>query len=181
MTKGYVLDPVVRLKAPDNPAGPPLGPLSGKVLGLRRDIYWTSWDAVTDEWAKLAERDGAEVRYWRHYAPTGRQMEQMLSELDQFLSEVDGVVVGLSNCGACSQWVIHDALRALDKDIPTVVVSTDQFVEFNQLLANQGGRDEIRIAPLPYPLEGLPEEKIRQIARDNYESMLSYLGAEVYA
>lgn len=179
MPMGLVLDPTVSLKAPDSSAGPPLGPLAGKTLGFRVDPYWTSWDVVAEEWSKLAQRDGAEVRFWRHYPPTGNEMDRMLSELDEFIDGVDGVIAGLSNCGSCSQWVIHDALRSLAHGRPTVIGATEHFVTFNQLLANQGGRDEIRIKPLPYPLEGLPEEDIRQIAREHYDSMLSHFGAEV--
>ena len=79
----------------------------------------------------------------------------MLKELDEFLAGIDIAVVGLANCGSCTSWTIHDALRAADTGIPTVAIRTDHFKDLAQTLARRGTRSALRrhILPirLPYP------------------------------
>ena len=75
----------------------------------------------------------------------------MLKELDEFLAGIDIAVVGLANCGSCTSWTIHDALRAADTGIPTVAIRTDHFKDLAQTLARRGTRSALRRHILPYP------------------------------
>jgi hypothetical protein len=84
-----VLDPTLAPLADSGDSGPDAGTLAGKRVGFRVDILWRSWDWVSDEWARLAERDGAEVRFWRARGRTGDEGDAMLKELDEFLTGVD--------------------------------------------------------------------------------------------
>lgn len=179
MTAGVVLDPTLKVAPVKNPKGPPVGSLAGKVVGFRRDIYWLSWEAVVDEWSDLVERDGAVPMSWRHTPPVGKEAESLLAELDQFIEQSDVSIIGLANCGACTMWTIHDALRSLRRDHPTVIVSTEHFADLARALAEREGRPEVRLLTVPHPLEGRPEPEVRQIARDYYPKLLSVLEATI--
>lgn len=173
-----VLSPQPPRRTMNKPPCPPVGGLRGKRFGLRRDRFWLSWDWITDEWARLLEADGAETLMWR--APVGKGDKEMTAggeEYAEFLASIDVAISGLCNCGSCTLWAIHDAVGALDSGLPTVAVSTEHFESLARTLAAQQGHDNIRLKLMPYPLEGRPEDEVRQIARDNYEGLVAALGA----
>jgi hypothetical protein len=160
------------------PMCPPLGALRGKRVGLRRDRFWLSWDWITDEWSRLLEMDGAETVVWR--APVGKGDKEMTAggeEFAEFLRSIDVAVSGLGNCGSCTLWAVHDAVSALDYGLSTVMVSTEHFEPLARTLAAQRGHDNLRLKLMPYPLEGKPEDEVRQIARDNYDGLVEAMGA----
>lgn len=156
----------------------PAGPLKGKRVGLRRDKFWVSWDVITDEWARLLEHDGATVVMWR--APIAKGEEAAAAggaEYGEFLSAIDVAVIGLCNCGSCSMWAVHDTVGALERGLPTLVVATEQFEPLVRTLAKQRGHRDVRLALLPYPLEGQADDYLRRVAREHYAAMLETLGA----
>jgi len=174
-----VVSPQPAVAAAGKPKCSPVGALRGRTIGLRRDRFWLSWDWITDEWAKAFEADGARIVIWR--APVGKGDKEMVEggeEYARFLHEADVVVSGLANCGSCTLWAIHDAVGALDTGLPTVAVSSRHFEPLARTLAAQRGHDDLRLQVMPYPIEGRPEDEVRQIARDHYESLLAVMGAE---
>jgi hypothetical protein len=171
-----VLDPTLSPADDSGDGGPDVDTLAGKRVGFRVDILWRSWDWVADEWAALMQRDGADVRVWRARGRTGDEGDAVLKELDEFVASVDIAVVGLANCGSCTSWTIHDAMRAADVGIPTVAVCTDHFKDLARTLARRGGRSALRRHILPYPLDTLPEAEVRDIARAHYRPFLRTLG-----
>jgi hypothetical protein len=171
-----VLDPTLQPVADNGDPGPGVNTLAGLRVGFRRDILWRSWDWVSSEWAQLAEQDGAEVQLWRARGRVGDEGDAGLKELDAFLAGVDVAVVGLANCGSCTSWTIHDALRAASTGIPTVAVCTEHFTGLVATLARRGGRSALRRYVLPYPLDTLPEAEVRDIARAHYRPFLRTLG-----
>jgi hypothetical protein len=173
-----VLSPQPARPSIGHPRCPPVGALRGKRVGLRRDRFWLSWDWITDEWATLLEADGAETLIWR--APVGKGDKEMVAggeDYAKFLDAIDVAISGLGNCGSCTLWAIHDAVGALDHGLPTVAVTTGHFEPLGRTLAAQRGHGQLRVKVMPYPLEGRPEDEVRQIARDNYENLLTVMGA----
>jgi hypothetical protein len=59
---------------------------------------------------------------------------------------------------------------------PAVVVVTEEFEAFAHRMAAHAGHPSLRVLVLPYPLEGRPEEEVRQIAADAYPRLLRTLG-----
>jgi hypothetical protein len=145
---------------------------------LRRDELWKSWDWVTDEWAQALAALGAEVAVWR--APIGKG-EQLASNaakgFGEFLADIDAGIFGLCNCGSCTLWAVHDAIAALDMELPSLTVATTHFEKLARKLAQSRGRAELRMVVLPFPLEGRPEPEVRAIARAHLNDALSAFGA----
>jgi hypothetical protein len=174
-----VLDP--RAEDADEPRenGPDVGPLRGQTIGLKTDEFWFAWDWVAAEWAAALRADGADCVIWRERMPQGVSTPLSVAEFAEFTSQVDAVVTGLANCGSCTWVAIRAGMAALERGFPTVFVATTHFERLARVLSGEGGWADIRMAILPYPLEGKPEEEIRQIAREAYPSLLASMGAVV--
>lgn len=176
-----VLDPTgVAPSAVNADPGPALGTVAGKMIGFRVDTLWRSWDWVADEWMKLLVEAGAEVRDWRRvqgiHGEAGEAMEQ---DYRAFLGSVDAVISGLGNCGSCTAWTVTDAMSGRATGLPSMAVVTEQFDGLSELLAQDGGCVGLRRYVLPYPLDTLPEDEVRAIARERFDAMLAAIGAQV--
>jgi hypothetical protein len=172
-----VLDPRAEDAGVDRGNGPDFGPLRGRTVGIKTDEFWYSWDWVAEEWAKLLEADGAETVTWREPMPQGVSTPLSVKDFDQFAEQVDGIVTGLANCGSCTFVAVRAGMASLNRDLPTVFVATEHFERLARVLTGETGWSDIRMTILPFPLEGLPEAEIRQIARDAYPALLTSLGA----
>jgi hypothetical protein len=172
-----VLDPRAEDAGELRGNGSDVGPLRGKTIGLKTDEFWFAWDWVAEEWAAALKADGAETVTWREPMPQGVRTPLSIAAFDQFTGSVDAVVTGLANCGSCTFVAIRAGMAALERGYPTVFVATEHFERLSRVLTEEAGWADIRMAILPYPLEGLPEAEIRQIARDCYPSLLASMGA----
>lgn len=173
-----VLSPRPSTAARNRDVCPPAGPIRGKRVGLRRDLFWRTWDWITEEWCEQLRQDGAEPVVWR--APVGKGdvgLAEGSEDFDRFLAEIDVAIMGLCNCGSCTHWAISDTATALDQGLPTVAVCTEHFEGLARTLAAQRGHTSIRVQLMPYPIEGRAESEVRQIARATYGSLLDSLGA----
>ncbi|NRA07313.1 MAG: hypothetical protein HRU02_04085 [Myxococcales bacterium] len=54
---------------------------------------------------------------------------------------------------------------------------TREFEVLSHTMANNAGRQGLRVLVLPYPLETLPETAVREIAREHFPKLLEVLGA----
>lgn len=182
MSRGIVLDPTVggpgSTPSDDHPSGSHgLGSLRGRVLGIRGDELWRSWDWVVDEWRPTLEEVGARVVFWRSAGNrAGKEAQRVDRELQAFLDEVDVVVSGLANCGSCTMWTVHDALAGADRGLPSVAVATEQFGGLARALTTRGGHPDLPLQILPYPLETRDEADVRAIARSHYTNLLTAFG-----
>jgi hypothetical protein len=174
-----VLDPRAEDTDERRGNGPDVGPLRGRTIGLKTDEFWFAWDWVAEEWAAALRADGAEVVIWRERMPQGVATPLSVADFDEFTGQVDAVVTGLANCGSCTWVAIRAGMAALERDFPTVFVATTHFERLARVLSEEGGWSDIRMAILPYPLEGKPEAEIRQIARAAYPALLASMGAVV--
>lgn len=172
-----VLDPRAEDTGELKGNGGDVGPLQGKTIGLKTDEFWFAWDWVAEEWATALRADGADCVIWREPMPQGVTTPLSVADFDEFVAPVDAVVTGLANCGSCTFVAIRAGMAALERGYPTVFVATEHFERLSRVLTEEGGWSDIRMAILPYPLEGLPEAEIRQIARDAYPSLLHSMGA----
>jgi hypothetical protein len=134
---------------------------------------------VTDEWAAALRQHGAEPVLWRAPVVKGDAVATATTEFAEFQASIDVAIVGLCNCGSCSMWAVHDALACLDRGLPTVTVATAHFEHLVRSLAAMGGRPDLRLVVLPYPLEGQPEAEVRATARAAFDELLGAADARV--
>ena len=92
-----VLDPTAPPPDDDEGPGPDVESLAGRLVGIRYDRAWRSFEWVIDEWARSFEADGAQVRRWCAGNRIGDEGLTTRAALDAFADEVDLAVVGLGN------------------------------------------------------------------------------------
>ena len=73
---------------------------------------------------------------------------------------------------------MRDTVTVEDRQKPVVVAVTEEFAEFGKNIARMEGHGNMRQLVFPYPLEGLPPEKVRGIALEMYPQFLNVIGAK---
>lgn len=172
-----VLDPTSRPEGGNRDPGPDAGPIAGRRVGFRVDVLWRSWDWMSEEWAARLTAAGAATSSFRHIqglaGPEGAEHHHAYA---RFLEELDVAVVGLGNCGSCTSWTIKDAVAAADAGLATVAVVTEHFEGLGRMLASQYGRPNLRFVVLPYPLDTRPEDEVRAIGSQLFDTLVDVLG-----
>jgi len=74
---------------------------------------------------------------------------------------------------------VHDTVAVAGGGKTAVAVVTAEFEVLAQTMAANAGRPGLRVLVLPYPLESLPENEVRAIAREHWPLVLQALGAVV--
>lgn len=97
VTKIVVLDPTAPSPTADPGPGPDAGELAGKVVGIRHDRTWRSFEEVMAAWIPAIEAAGATVVTWCAGNRIGEEGERTRAELDAFAERVDVAVLGLGN------------------------------------------------------------------------------------
>ena len=68
------------------------------------------------------------------------------------------------------------AVKLVDKGIPAVAVVTRVFEDLAARMAEHNQHPDLPVLVLPYPMEDLPPDEIREIARANYPALLELMG-----
>jgi hypothetical protein len=92
-----VLDPTAAPPDVDPDPGPDAGDFAGRIVGIRSDRTWPSFEWVLDEWTRELSAAGAQVRPWRAGNRIGDDGVRTFAELDDFATDVDIAVIGLGN------------------------------------------------------------------------------------
>lgn len=97
MARIKVLDPTAPPPDVDEDPGPDAGSLAGRLVGIRYDDAWKSFEWVIDEWVPRLRQAGAQVRLWEAGNRIGDEGEQTFKELAEFATDVDIALIGLGN------------------------------------------------------------------------------------
>ena len=97
MARITVLDPTAAPPDVDPDPGPDAGDLAGRIVGIRSDRTWPSFEWVLDEWTRELSAAGSQVRPWRAGNRIGDDGVRTFAELDDFATDVDIAVIGLGN------------------------------------------------------------------------------------
>jgi hypothetical protein len=97
MVRMNVLDPTAPPPEIGADPGPDAGSLAARLVGLRYDRTWRSFEWVIDEWTTMLRDAGADVRPWCAGNRIGEEGERTRAQLERFVDDVDIAVVGLGN------------------------------------------------------------------------------------
>jgi hypothetical protein len=75
-------------------------------------------------------------------------------------------------------WTVRDAVIVEQFKKPVVAAITDEFKVHGENIARMEGHADLKRLILPYPLEGLPEAELREIAEQWYPKFLDMIGAQ---
>ena len=97
MARITILDPTAPPPSGQHGPGPDAGPLDGKIVGIRSDRTWRSFEWVADEWSISLASTAEAVTRWCAGNRIGGEGERTAAELETFAAGVDVAVVGLGN------------------------------------------------------------------------------------
>lgn len=86
-------------------------------------------------------------------------------QLDKLMHGTDVVIVGLSNTPPSTSWGVHDCVELERLGKPTVILATRYYEALLEESAMAEGMVDLRRVVLPYPFEGLAEDRIRALTR----------------
>lgn len=97
MARVTILDPTAMPPEATPDPGPDAGPLRGRLVGIRYDTAWKSFEWVIDEWQQRLREVGARVHTWCAGNRVGEEGDRTASELETFATDVDIAIIGLGN------------------------------------------------------------------------------------
>jgi hypothetical protein len=161
-----VLDPTQQPLADDTAASalspaPRLDSFEGKTIGLwcNRKLNAARFlDMVREELA----RDFAFDVVHGVYDPGRLMNDEEWGEADR----CDAIILANGDCGACSTSGIANAIEFEKKGIPAILLSTTPFVQAVTTTARLAGMPTIEWVVVDHPIGSLPEDVLRERARE---------------
>jgi hypothetical protein len=154
------------------------GSIRGRRVGLRTEGSWTSWLTIVDEWTTLLEQDGAiPVVLTANGSRIGADAAGTQARIDAWAASIDLGISGLGTCGSCTAYTVLDGVSIDKAGKPAAVAITEEFVPHARSIAAHVGHPDVGILVFPHPLEGRPEDELREIGRQYYPRFLAMVGA----
>ena len=155
------------------------GGLADKLVGLRTDLAWRSWQLIAKKWAEYLHAAGATTLPIETGAQVGKEGHDDRATVNAWSDKIDFGIVGLGTCGSCTSFSVYDAVALEDHEKPSLVVVCSEFETHARNMARFLGHPDLKVLVLPYPLEALPEAELLQIADEYYPQALELLGVQV--
>ena len=176
----------IRIRLPFAPTLPTLpaptykldGRLAGLTVGLRHSRAWRSWLFIVDQWADRLRAGGARPELLEVGERVGDEGSSTRSGVEGWVASVDCAISGLGNCGSCTSWAVADAVAVERAGKPSVAAVTGEFEHHARVMSSFLGHGDLKLLVLPYPLEGLKEDQLSEVAEDYYPRFLAALGAD---
>jgi len=89
--------------------------------------------------------------------------------------ECDAVVNAYGDCGSCTSWCVYDSVELERRGTPTATVNSDEFVKLGQSETQALGMPGLPIVTVEHPLGGVPEDDVRERARNAVDELVAVL------
>jgi hypothetical protein len=87
----------------------------------------------------------------------------------------DLAILALGDCGSCTSWVILDAIRLEEREIPTISICSDHFAPFARQLAESHGMKDLRILEVKHPIAGRTSGEVEEKSLEIVPNLLYVL------
>src|SRR3954447_17340883 len=129
----------------------------------------------------LAARTGAEVSLVTKKGPQGLSANAAIPVaddiFDRLLAEADVVITGAADCGSCTAYSVHDAIRLEKAGKPPVVLTTTKFEPIAVTLSDSQGMADTRRLVLPHPIGGTDEPTLHAWADAAVDELIALFTA----
>ena len=114
--------------------------------------------------ALFAEEFGVDsLEYFRKPSPSSPiPADLMEAVLD---ADPDGVVLAIADCGSCNSSSVVDAITFEERNIPTVQVITDAFLDLNGKISKSHGHEHLPLVAVDHPTRYLDRGEVHDLAR----------------
>ena len=75
------------------------------------------------------------------------------------------VITGVGDCGSCTSCSVHDAVELERLGVPTVLISTSNFMAESSLQADLLGMTKIRVLEIEHPIASRSREHMEELGR----------------
>lgn len=140
-----------------------LDTLEGKVLAY---VDWgkPNGDRLYEEFQEtLTEEFGVEaIDYYVKPTPSSPIPEETREEI--YESEAEGVILAIADCGSCNSSIAVDAITLEERNLPTVQIITNEFLDLNTKISESHGYQKLPLITLDHPTRYLNESEVHDIA-----------------
>jgi hypothetical protein len=168
MTATALRDPTAETSAINRSRTPPPESLEDKTIALL-DIGKMRGDEFVDRMEQLFAERGISTKRYKKPTNTRTAPVEILQEI---VSDVDIVVIALSDCGSCTSCSTHD-LNDLDQlGIPGVSVLTEEFRHAFEQQCSKIGFDGASVYT-PHPMQNRTTEQLHEFADSVFEEVVA--------
>ena len=97
---------------------------------------------------------------------------------DRIVAEVDVLITGVGDCGACSAATVADGIQFERAGIPTVAITSDSFYASGRAMAQVQGFPGFEFYAVHHPFASLDADDVRERALTALPDVLRILGVE---
>jgi len=158
-----VLDPTIATNEEPISYAPRPQSLQGLRIGIIENTKKNAEEVLTKLAEKLESAYGMKAVKLMHKPERAPVKDWEIAELRD---QVDFVIAGIGDCGACSSGTLLDAIYLEKAKIPAIAIVTDAFNNTSREMAQLWGVPDFRFVMVPHPLASLTPEKINQRAEE---------------
>lgn len=141
-----------------------LDDLQGKTIAF---VDWgkPNGEALYESFEALfaAEFDLGALKYFKKPSPSSPIPTTLLEEIVAI--EPDGVILAIADCGSCNTSAVVDAITFEERDIPSVQVITDAFLDLNGKVSDSHGYDHLPLIAVDHPTRYLDDAEVHELAK----------------
>lgn len=110
------------------------------------------------------EFDVDSLEYFKKPSPSSPIPSRLLEEILEV--DPDGVILAIADCGSCNTSAVVDAISFEERNIPSVQIITDAFLDLNGKVSASHGYEHLPLIAVDHPTRYLDEEEVHELARD---------------
>jgi hypothetical protein len=133
-----------------------------RVLGLLDNSKPGAQDVLVATARQMVAHGAAERYFVIRKASSGRPMTS--DDEAGLLRDVDAVITGVSDCGACTASTVYDAVRVVRAGLPCLAVVTSAFEGLARNIANSLGIPDLDLVVVDHPLQGIGSAGVSEAA-----------------
>ncbi|PJX25260.1 hypothetical protein CAP48_04130 [Advenella sp. S44] len=158
--KPQVYDPRGVVRSVAIPTAKRIGTLSGLRLGVLDNSKWNANKLLRGAIEVLGkEIDFNEIHYYVKHSFSKDAAPELIEKI---VEENDIVLTAIGDCGSCTSGCLRDAIALEQRDVPTAVIVTTEFVKETVLTRQALGMTELEPVIISHPVSSITMEEIAQ-------------------
>lgn len=158
-------------RAEPRPISTRLAGLDGRTIGFIYNGFSSNAIIHAELQALLGPQHVSPIA--EHKKSFGRPLDP--DQLERLATTADAVISGLCTTPPSTAWGVHDSIELEKRQIPTMTIATSYYEDLLVETAEAEGMPDLRRIILPYPLEGLPDDAVRDVARRMFDAVVAAL------
>jgi hypothetical protein len=167
-----VLDPTIPTEEEPIDYAPRPMDVRGLRVGIIENTKKNAEAVLTKLVEKLKSAYAMKADFLLHKAQRAPLTDAQIAELRD---NVDFVIAGIGDCGACSSGILLDAIYLEKSKIPAIAIVTEAFDNTSREMAELWGVPNFRFVKIPHPLASLTPEQADQRAKELVEKVVALL------